>query len=325
MASDGASDARLPRPVPAAAASLRAALAAASADAAALTPRAPPRVRCPLDPVAFLRDHVGPRAPALLVGATADWPVPPPTSATALAALAGPSARLTVARTPDGRADAVSRNGAFMQPLEEAGVPLADLLASIRAEAADAGHAAARGVSYAQRQCSSLAELPGLAASGAVPGALPWAAAVFGPRAAPDAVNVWIGGAASVTAWHRDAYENVVRGWWVRWGGAGGRPRALPSPPPPPPPSRPSCSPAPRRFTCSRPATAGAWPWRSGPRRRGGGARAARGSPPATTRRAACAGRARRHPPRTPSPASTPTRPPSPTYTAPPARACRGR
>ena len=228
MASDGASDARLPRPVPAAAASLRAALAAASADAAALTPRAPPRVRCPLDPVAFLRDHVGPRAPALLVGATADWPVPPPTSATALAALAGPSARLTVARTPDGRADAVSRNGAFMQPLEEAGVPLADLLASIRAEAADAGHAAARGVSYAQRQCSSLAELPGLAASGAVPGALPWAAAVFGPRAAPDAVNVWIGGAASVTAWHRDAYENVVRGWWVRWGGAGGRPRALP-------------------------------------------------------------------------------------------------
>ena len=204
------SDHRHPRPptTPTGVA-IAAALATASVDAAAVAARAVPTRECPSDAAsvtAFVRDHVGPRAPALLTGVASHWPTPPPWSVDNFVAAAGGETVVTVAATPDGRADAVTKGGLFVQPLD---VPmrLATLVARLRAGSA-APHPRPCPVLYAQRQCSSLTEFPRLSAL--IPSTLgAWADAAFGPSP-PDAVNVWVGGPHSSTSWHRDAYENVA-------------------------------------------------------------------------------------------------------------------
>jgi len=251
----------------------------------------------PADPdaaLAFYRAHVAGSAPALIAGVTASWPAPAPWTGDDLLRLAGDGAVVAVAATPDGRADAVrcvdaatgapvawpvgeegggARDGTrllFLQP-SETDLPLAALLQAL----ADEEAAAAVGtrpatVRYAQAQNGSLAGFGALGAGPAppVPRDLPWATSLFG-TGRPDAVNVWVGGRASVTAWHRDPYENVyvvlggskrfalfppgegrarlrpaaqAGGRWVAPEGEGGEWRAVPdgttvpwSPAPPPP------------------------------------------------------------------------------------------
>jgi jumonji domain-containing protein 7 len=197
-------DARVPRPSTSPTAlAVRAALASASADAAAVAPRAVPALACPPDLPAFLRDHVGPRAPALVTGVGAGWGRPPPWTVDDFVSLAGPATRVTVALTPDGRADAVTAAGDFVQPAEVV-LSVGELVGELVGESPRRDR-----VAYAQRQNGSLAEFPGLAAAAAVPASLAWAEAAFG-TGPPDAVNVWVGGPRSATAWHRDAYENVA-------------------------------------------------------------------------------------------------------------------
>lgn len=153
---------------------------------------------------------------------------------------------VTVAETPHGRADAVvpfdsdddgekeaggggkksrkeSRRRVFAQP-REARMSLGELLRSLHAEAeADSSAPPPAVVRYAQRQNDSASdEFAALLESGAVPGRLAWAERAFAdhissstppnpssPLAAPDAVNLWVGGPRSATSWHRDHYENV--------------------------------------------------------------------------------------------------------------------
>lgn len=113
---------------------------------------------------------------------------------------------MTVACTPNGRADAITaadtdRQLYFALPHEKQ-LPLADILRHFEEE-----H---RGVEklevlYIQAQNDSFkAEYSSLAED--VPG-LPWATEVFGHE--PDAVNMWIGNHRSVTSFHRDHYENI--------------------------------------------------------------------------------------------------------------------
>lgn len=190
-----------------AAAAVAAALASASADAASVAPRSVPRVRCPgsaASVAAFVRDHVGPRAPALLTGLTSAWPKPPPWTAAEFVDAAGGETEVTVAACPDGRADAVTVAGLFVQPLDVT-MRVDELVARLRAD--DAAPTPPCPILYAQRQCSSLSEFPRLARV-IPPDPGPWAAAAFGTPV--DAANVWIGGRHSATAWHRDAYENVA-------------------------------------------------------------------------------------------------------------------
>jgi jumonji domain-containing protein 7 len=189
--------------------------AAAAAPAAELEGGTVPRLRVPrggaVDALSFARDHIGPNRPLVLEGAAAAWPALTRWTPAGLRAAAG-GAAVSVAWTPDGcGADAPApcpRAGGgggaelfFAHPLQRR-MALSSFLDALRASAA----AAAGPVPYLQAQNSSLsAELPALAPDIA-PG-LPWADAAFG--APPEAVNIWLGGARSVTAWHRDHYENL--------------------------------------------------------------------------------------------------------------------
>ena len=180
----------------------------------------------------FYRQHVAASAPALIHAATDAWPLPAPWTADDLVRAAGEEAIVRVAVTPDGRADAVRRVAAatgapaawggvhghfvhetpsttalrFVQPAEE-DMALPALLGALREEAAIQEPDRPPAVHYAQAQNGSLSSFGALSPA-AVPPALPWANALFG-TGPPDAANVWVGGAASVTAWHRDPYENV--------------------------------------------------------------------------------------------------------------------
>ena len=152
-------------------------------------------------PLAFLRDHVARSYPCLVSGVVPAWPVQRWLSDSYLLDKMG-TAELTVAVTPDGRADAVT-NGCFAQPAQET-MTLQQLLAQLDAPA--------RGVAYASAQNGSLTSSFAPLA-GDVPPELDFATAAFG--VSPDAVNIWLGNSASVTAFHADPYENmyaVLRG-----------------------------------------------------------------------------------------------------------------
>ena len=103
---------------------------------------------------------------------------------------------VTVALTPDGRADAV-HDGRLALPLE-AQWPLSRLLHSLAHPLPDC-------VAYAQYQNSSFSsEFQPLNADVS---ALDFASVAFG--AEPDAVNLWLGGAASLSTLHSDSYDNI--------------------------------------------------------------------------------------------------------------------
>jgi peptidyl-lysine (3S)-dioxygenase / protease len=228
----GGSDGAL-TPADAVAAVARRLLAAHAREVRALLGRGgPPTLpgppESPSAALAFYRAHVAASAPALIAGVTADWalaPGVPPlpwTTDDAFVRAAGAASVVAVAATPDGRADAVRAVDAagrltgwgeqaaaarllFIQPAEEE-MTVAALVAALRAEAGETTTPPPV-VRYAQAQGGCLPRFGTLTASG-IPPALPWAAALFG-TGAPDASNAWAGGAGSITAWHRDPYENV--------------------------------------------------------------------------------------------------------------------
>ena len=133
---------------------------------------------------------------------------------------------MTVAVTPNGRADAVCDIQAgsdshqhkpyFVLPLERQ-MQMSDFLRYIvqppssqqqgqGASSSHTQHTQHNEVMYMQQQNGNFsAHFPELA--GDVEPELPWASAAFG--ASPDAVNLWIGNGNSVTSFHKDHYENL--------------------------------------------------------------------------------------------------------------------
>eukprot|EP00756_Hemistasia_phaeocysticola_P016788 Hpha_TRINITY_DN15498_c2_g13::TRINITY_DN15498_c2_g13_i1::g.173100::m.173100/K19219/JMJD7; jumonji domain-containing protein 7 len=151
------------------------------------------------------REFVAASRPCVLTGLAEDWEALHRwDSEGLLARLEGKE--VSVAVTPDGRADAVRRvaeEDVFMLP-EERRMPFEDLLRRLEAETGGVGDE----VSYAQAQNGSfLAEFSSLAddCSDSV--------ATFGCEAfgcdKPEAVNFWLGGERSVSSLHRDHYENL--------------------------------------------------------------------------------------------------------------------
>ncbi|CAD6218748.1 unnamed protein product [Miscanthus lutarioriparius] len=131
---------------------------------------AAPRVDLPPTPLAFLRDHVSPGHP-LLVSATSLWP------ATSYLTDALRFTVVSLHLTPDGRADALASH------------PRRPGSSSVRAAADDC----LRG-EYA-------------AVAGDVDAHVPWASEALG--CLPEAVNLWIGNAHSITSFHKDHYDNI--------------------------------------------------------------------------------------------------------------------
>ena len=154
----------------------------------------------------FLREFVGGSKPVVVTGAISHWPALTSWSEEQLKQVEG-STLVTVALTPNGRADCptpLPGNGdteCFALPHQQR-MPLAEFLDLLRASREDQTPL----VPYYQYQNSCLtAELPQLMAD--VGPDLPFATDAFG--APPEAVNLWIGAAPSVTSWHRDLYENL--------------------------------------------------------------------------------------------------------------------
>lgn len=136
---------------------------------------------------------------------------------------------ISVAITPNGRADAVTRhtNGLlyFVEPFVDE-IPFEDFLAKVNANAGE-GKLTADEIHYLQSQNGNLfttasfepdsdpqqdvSEFEPLRTD--VPNQVDWCSEALGRP--PDAVNLWIGNSKSVTSIHSDPYENiytVVRG-----------------------------------------------------------------------------------------------------------------
>lgn len=126
-----------------------------------------------------------------------------------------------VAVTPDGRADSLypydDHEDVFVQPATIS-MSLSSVLEKIcrppteSTNLADSDPSSPEPVYYLQSQNSNLTTTPLSALLADVPSHIPFARPVLGE---PEAVNVWMGNASSVTSTHRDPYENlylVLRG-----------------------------------------------------------------------------------------------------------------
>lgn len=163
-------------------------------------------------PVHFLRHHVAQSTP-LVVRADADvarWPALARWSDQGYLSEALRDARVTVALTPDGLADApASDESALMLPAE-ATMAYPDFIDMLRRQNSTDGENSP--VVYLQKQNNSfITEFSALAAD---VGRVGWADVAFG-AANIDAINFWQGARPTKTSWHRDPYENiyvVIRG-----------------------------------------------------------------------------------------------------------------
>ena len=167
-----------------------------------------------LTAVAFLRDFVATNKPVVLTSSEAKiWPAVSLWSNPEYLMQKAGNARVTVAVTPDGRADCPrwcnsmhmgTAVPCFALPYEYE-TTLSTFLHLLKCANEDKNQSNTL-VPYMQYQNSSLTvQLPVLI--GDVPLDIPWATEAFG--SAPEAVNIWIGGSRSVTSWHRDHYENI--------------------------------------------------------------------------------------------------------------------
>lgn len=183
-------------------------LTSPSPDDTAATASAVPRADLPPTPLTFLRDHVSPGRPLIVSAAgTRHWPAASlwPTASYLTDALRTTAVSLHL--TPDGRADALA-------PHPDPGSP-AKCFASAHVRRVDFPTAvglirgsdpAAGLVAYAQQQDDCLRG-EYAAVAGDVDAHVPWASEALG--CLPEAVNLWIGNAHSVTSFHKDHYDNI--------------------------------------------------------------------------------------------------------------------
>ena len=156
-----------------------------------------------LSPLAFLRDFVSANLPLVITEATEHWPALTRWRSDEYLRQRMEGREVTVALTPNGRADSLLADGRFVLPLEERW-PFASLLSRLSSTASGPG--SDEGVAYCQHQNDSLSrEFSPLSEDVLLP--LPFASLAF--SSPPDAVNVWIGSADSLSSLHHDHYENV--------------------------------------------------------------------------------------------------------------------
>jgi jumonji domain-containing protein 7 len=139
----------------------------------------------------FLREFIGRNVPVVIKNGCRHWKAMDWTIEYLVQVI---NNDITVAVTPDGRADAVT-NGVFMLPFEQR-MPIAEFFENLKHKEL---------VYYAQYQNSSFsAEYEALQNDIEELG---WAQEAFGTD--PDAVNMWIGNSKSASSTHRDPYENI--------------------------------------------------------------------------------------------------------------------
>ena len=157
-------------------------------------------------PLEFMR-YVASNRPFVVRGAASDWKASQRWSAEYLKKAMGDQ-RITVAVTPTGHADAVVEQDdgtrLFVEPLEVE-EPFSSFLDGIRQTSLNPEASSQQeNVKYAQAQNDCLRnEFPVLYED--VPKEIPFARIALDKHA--DAINVWVGSDASVTALHRDNYE----------------------------------------------------------------------------------------------------------------------
>ena len=174
-----------------------------------------------LTPLQFLRTFVAPSRPCILLHATAGWPAHALWRRPGYLAAASGAARVTLSRTPTGRADARGACGRFFLPLN-VGCSLGEALAALEGcgsaggGGGGGGGAGARcGTPYLSAQDDSLRrECPALARDIG-----PVLAAQEALGGAPEAVNLWVAppsagaracAAPPVSSTHKDHYENLI-------------------------------------------------------------------------------------------------------------------
>jgi jumonji domain-containing protein 7 len=188
-----------------------------------------PRVHS-LSSLEFLREFVAANKPVIFTDVISDWPALTQWTKEYLIEKAG-NAPVTVALTPDGRADCpipfslpatattatTATTAATTNILEEEehlcfALPyerktsLATFFNLLEASLSEDHEDQSAPVPYLQFQNSSLtAELPQLVSD--VAPDVPFATEAFGFK--PEAVNIWIGGKRTITSYHKDHYENL--------------------------------------------------------------------------------------------------------------------
>ena len=168
------------------------------------------RVPADGDALAFYRAHVAASRPAVISrGLLSAWPATSKwRDLDALAETMG-SATISVGVTPDGRADSlVERRGEgegswFFAMPEIRGMTVRDFVTLLRTSREDAR----KGVPYVSHQNDSLTQQFPKLAQDVGPEVEALGRKLFGKG--PDAVNLWIGDARSVSSMHRDPYENL--------------------------------------------------------------------------------------------------------------------
>lgn len=166
-----------------------------------------PRTDLPPTPLAFLRDHVSPGRPLLISSAaTRHWPATSLWPTTSYLTDALRSTAVSLHLTPDGRADALAPHPRrdSSKCFASAHVRRVDFPAAVRL--IRASDPAAGLVAYAQQQDDCLRG-EYAAVAGDVDPHVPWASEALG--CLPEAVNLWIGNAHSVTSFHKDHYDNI--------------------------------------------------------------------------------------------------------------------
>lgn len=162
-------------------------------------------------PLAFYREFVARNVPCVIKGACRHWPAFAKWDLAYLRGAVGEQV-VTVDATPAGLGDYIDRlTGQFVMP-EERRMSVNAFLDGLQRMAADrSGGVQSDDILYVQHQNSNLtSEFATLLAD--VP-PLDFAIELFGAQ--PDAINIWMGGEASVTTMHKDPYENcyfVLRG-----------------------------------------------------------------------------------------------------------------
>lgn len=189
-----------------------------------------PVLESPPTALEFHRSHVAPGRPVLIRNAVGHWDAMRKWTWSYLASTIGADRRVTVAVTPDGRADAplllgeAARQGLlgeaawhalkehdprelhlFVTP-HEAQMTLSELEASFRAAMSEDADPAAN-VHYVQLQNDNLRGEWSALLRDVDEARFPFAEEAFGCK--PEAVNLWLGDARSVTALHKDHYENL--------------------------------------------------------------------------------------------------------------------
>ncbi|KAJ8710765.1 hypothetical protein PYW08_009280 [Mythimna loreyi] len=154
-----------------------------------------------LEPLQFYRDYVSKNIPVVIRSHCSHWPAVTKWNADYFRKTI-PDKKVTVAVTPNGLADGITRNkdgkDCFVMPFE-VDMTMKEFLDGLEQKKDSY-------IQYIQKQNSNLTlDFPELLPD--VFGDIPFASEAFNKD--PDAVNFWMGDERAVTSMHKDPYENI--------------------------------------------------------------------------------------------------------------------